>query len=147
MVRRIVALVLIGAWHLQGALPPHFHAGMSPSDLVSHGERRHFHWSQVAHAHDDHSTHAHPCTFAADHDQSAGDFAAPLCDHDDDAVYVEAGSAADVTTGAAHLAALDATTTVAFGDDATRSLGQHTSAPPRYGGQMPALLSSTRLLL
>lgn len=57
------------------------------------------------------------------------------------------GSQADVTKDSPHLAPFDVTMLAASGGDVTLSLEQHTSAPPRYGGQVPVFLKTTRLLL
>ena len=152
MVRRIVALLLVGAWQLQAVVPPHIHAGMSAEDLISHGERHHFHWSHESHAHHDHAHgahdrgHSHPhATLPEVH--FAGDLAAPPADHDDDAVYLDAGSLANVPRTSPYLAPPDVVTFAASVGDMTSSLEQHTSARPRYGGQVPAFLGTTRLLL
>ena len=128
------------------------HAGMSAEDLSSHGERRHFHWSHESQAHHDHAHrahdhgHSHPQAMPPD-GHFAGDLAAPAADHDDDAIYLDTGSLANVPRTLPHLAPLAVVTFAASVGDMTPSLEQHTSAPPRYGGQVPAFLSSTRLLL
>lgn len=151
MVRRIVTLLLVGAWQLQAVVPPHVHAGMSAEDLISHGERRHFHWSHESHAHYDHAHGAHDHGHSHPHAAPSGGhfeghLAAPAADHAA-AVYLDTGSLANVPRTSPHLAPLDVVTFAAFVGDMIPSLEQHTSAPPRYGGQVPAFLSSTRLLL
>jgi len=150
MVRRIVALLLLGAWQLQGAVPPHIHAGMSAKHLIAHGERRHFHrWGGPQSYHDHAHQHAHheAARRALDQGHSSGDFAVPPMDHDHDAVYLADGSLVNESDRSLELAPLDVATFAACVGEATPSLEQHTSAPPRYGGQPPAFLSTTRLLL
>jgi hypothetical protein len=150
MARRFVALLLIGAWQLQGAVPPHFHPGMSPRDLIAHGERRHFHWPCGSHADHEHAhaghDHAPPYQHVPPDGHPLAGLGGPLCGHDKNAVYLGSGSL-DVTNGLPQLAPPAVATLAEFECDVTPSLEQHTSAPPRYGGQPPAFLATIRLLL
>jgi hypothetical protein len=141
-----VALVLVGAWQLQAALPPHWHAGFSMSELLEHAQKRHFHHAHAGHHHG-HHFHAHDHADPG-HDRSAGDersLAALEPSHDHDAVYVDAGSVADVDRGGGGCPAVVSAEVVI--DRAAFSLEQHLSAPPRYGGGVPIFLASTRLLV
>jgi hypothetical protein len=154
MVRIVVALGLIGAWLAQAAVPPHWHAGMSAGELVAHAQRRHVHRSQLPHAHHEltHGEHAHP-HHHADHDHGPADEAASdapaarSTTHDHDAVYLDDGTMAGTSGVVLKVCGLCLATCEAGGVDPRLALAQHLSARPRYGGSVPALLSSTRLLL
>jgi hypothetical protein len=139
--------VLIAAWQLQTAVPPHWHAGMSPSELLEHAEHRHFHWPHEAPAHSS-GGHLHSAGIALDHEGCRRDRLASVpCDHDHDAVYVEAVVAGQVDAESPH----EPPQCGGFPDGAlettVHSLEEHVAARPRYGGAVPTFLATTRLLL
>lgn len=149
MIPRIVALLLIVAWQLQTAVAPHVHAGMSAAELVEHGQRAHVHLSGASHADHDHAhdTADHPhSTDAPDHAERCLAEHAPA-DHDADAVYLQSGSLADVSPSGPRIASVAVATLGALDVSAVAAGEPHTSAPPRYGGQLPVFLSTARLLL
>ncbi len=148
MMRAVSCLLLIASLLAQGAALPHVHAGSDAALPAGHDLRPHFHLSGDAHSHHvRHAVQRQPMFFAQPH-ELVNCCAVPPCDHDHDAVYLNAGGTVSVMEQSAGWTTL-AVTSVALvgelGDIAPSTL--HAGALPCHGDHVPIFLASTRLLV
>ncbi len=148
MMRPVACLLLITSLLTQGAALPHTHAGSEMALPAGHDLRPHFHLSGAAHSHHVHHAAYRQPTLLSQTDEQANCFSAPPCDHDHDAVYLNAGGTVSVMEQSAGWAMLAVASVALVGelDDITPG-GLHAGSLPCYGDHVPIFLASTRLLV